>query len=107
VQEDVPYLAVRPAPELGRIDENEMVDDWLNTLRGDVRESTPRDYSGTLDWTLITHEFDVPPNTYQVWVWFLYDAPVDGKLWWDDVSLEVVGAAKSAGMEPMHPLPDH
>jgi hypothetical protein len=80
---------------------------YCTTARGDVRESTPRDYSGTLDWTLITHEFDVPPNTYQVWVWFLYDAPVDGKLWWDDVSLEVVGAAKSAGMEPMHPLPDH
>jgi hypothetical protein len=80
---------------------------YATTARGDVRESTARDLSGTLDWTKVVHEFDVPARTYVVWVWFLYDAPVDGRLWWDDMSLEVIGPAKGPGLEPMYPLPDH
>lgn len=80
---------------------------YATTARGDVRESTPRDLSGTLDWTKVVHEFDVPPRTYMVWVWYLYDAPVDGRLWWDDMTLEVVGPAKSPGLDPMHPLPEY
>ncbi|HYM81095.1 MAG TPA: hypothetical protein VEY91_06755 [Candidatus Limnocylindria bacterium] len=79
---------------------------YASTASGDVRESTPREIGGTVDWTAITHEFDVPPRTYQVWAWFLYDAPVRGRLYWDDVSLELVGAAKSEGTKPMRPLPD-
>jgi hypothetical protein len=55
---------------------------YCSTAGGDVRESTPREISGTVDWTKITHEFDVPPKTYMVWAWFVYDAPAQGRLWW-------------------------
>jgi hypothetical protein len=79
---------------------------YCSTAGGDVRESTPREISGTVDWTKITHEFDVPKNTYMVWAWFVYDAPAHGKLWWDDASLEVVGPALTAGTKPIKPLPD-
>jgi hypothetical protein len=79
---------------------------YCSTAGGDVRESPPREISGTVDWTKITHEFDVPKNTYMVWAWFVYDAPAHGKLWWDDASLEVVGPALTAGTKPIKPLPD-
>ena len=45
----------------------------------------------TSPWTLTSQELDLPPDTYQVWAWCQYDAPVKGRVWFDDVSLEVLG----------------
>ena len=54
-------------------------------------------FSHTTDWTKTTLEMDVPKDTYSVWVWCAWDAPVEGTVWWDDATLEVIGPAGSPG----------
>jgi hypothetical protein len=53
----------------------------------------PTLYSDTHDWMLISVEGDVPPDAYEVWAWFMYQAPAPGRVYFDDGSLEVIGDA--------------
>jgi hypothetical protein len=53
----------------------------------------PTLYSNTQDWTLVSLEGDVPPDTYEVWAWFMYQAPAPGKVYFDDCAFEVIGDA--------------
>ncbi len=58
---------------------------------GIVQGIASEQLSDTQPWTLTTQELDLPPDTYQVWAWCQYDAPVKGKVHFDDASLEVIG----------------
>jgi len=58
---------------------------------GVVQGIASEQFSDTQPWKLTTQELDLPRDTYQVWVWCQYDAPVKGKVHFDDVSLEVLG----------------
>lgn len=53
--------------------------------------------SDTFDWTESVAEFDVPPGTEMVWVWYLANAPAAGTLWIDDAKLEILGDASRKG----------
>jgi len=66
---------------------------YCTTLEGDVQDSTPEQFGLTTDWTRTVMEVDTPPGTYMVWGWFLYNAPAQGRLYYDDVSMEVLGPA--------------
>jgi len=62
------------------------------------------------DWTKTETEFDVPPGTLMVWGWFLFNCPARGRVYWDDVSLEVIGPAnyvKNGTPPPKPKLPGH
>ena len=50
--------------------------------------------SGTKDWTRTEFDADAPRDTYEVWVWYCYDAPTEGRMWVDDCTLEVLGPAR-------------
>ena len=50
-------------------------------------------FSLNTPWTKTSFEFDVPPDTYSVWVWFLYLTPAKGRAYYDDLSVEVLGPA--------------
>jgi len=90
---------------------------WLKTdsLRGTAnvamyfkspRGSThpvPKLYSGTLDWTQVSLEGDSPPDTYEIWVWCMYESPARGLVYFDDCSFEVLGPAKKPETPPPSP----
>jgi hypothetical protein len=80
---------------------------FCTTLEGDVHEPTPRQIGGNTDWTKLVMEVDTPPNTLLAWAWFLYNAPAPGRLYYDDVALEVLGPAEyiRTGAPPPKPLP--
>ncbi len=61
----------------------------------------PKLYSGTMDWTQISLEGDSPPDTYEAWVWCMYESPARGHIYFDDSSFEVMGPAK----KPATPRP--
>lgn len=48
-------------------------------------------FSMNTPWTETTQILDLPPDTYEVWVWCMYTAPTPGIVYFDDVKLEVVG----------------
>jgi hypothetical protein len=50
-------------------------------------------YSGNTPWTQSQLEADIPPDTYAVWVWFVYLTPAPGNAHFDDTSFEVLGPA--------------
>ena len=62
----------------------------------DEHVGAPRQLGETTPWTRLELEMDVPKDAYQVWAWLLYNAPADGRVYFDDASLEVVGPAKGA-----------
>lgn len=80
---------------------------YSTTLDGDVRGPTPTLIDETHDWMEVSMELDTPPNTYMISAWFLYSAPGAGRLWYDDVKLEVLGPAKylATGEAPPKPKP--
>jgi hypothetical protein len=80
---------------------------YCSTLEGDVHESTPAQFGLDTDWTRTVMEVDAPPGTLMVWGWFLYNAPAEGRVFYDDVSLEVLGPADyiTKGTDPPKPLP--
>jgi hypothetical protein len=57
-------------------------------------------YSLNTPWTETTQTLDLPPDTYEVWVWCLYDAPVPGLVYFDDARFEVLGPAPKAPPPP-------
>jgi hypothetical protein len=79
---------------------------FFKTIDG-PRHPVPKLYSGTNDWTHISVEGDAPPDTYEVWAWFLYQSPAPGRVYFDDVSLEVTGDAPKPPPPPKPaPSPD-
>jgi hypothetical protein len=80
---------------------------YCSTIDGDVHEPTPAQFGMTTDWTRTVMEVDAPPGTLMVWGWFLYNAPANGRLFYDDVALEVLGPADyiTKGTPPPRPPP--
>lgn len=78
---------------------------YCTTLKQDEDVGAPRQVGNTIPWTKLTMEMDVPKDTYQVWAWMVYNAPASGRVYFDDVSLEIVGPASGtstagAGAKP-------
>ncbi len=65
---------------------------FFKTLRG-TTTPVPKLYSQTMDWTPISLEADTPPGTYEAWIWFMYQSPSSGRVYFDDCSFEVLGPA--------------
>lgn len=64
------------------------------TAQGDVPgPATTQDF-GTFDWKKVSTERDVPPNCLLVGAYLHFTAPASGHIWYDDVTLEVVGPAE-------------
>jgi len=80
---------------------------YCSTPDGDVHEPTPAQFGMNTEWTHAVMEVDVPPETTTLWGWFLYNAPSKGKVYYDDVSLEVLGPADylTKGTAPPKALP--
>jgi hypothetical protein len=67
---------------------------YCHTLGGMRQVPQGQQFGATTDWTQTTLEMDVPSDTYAIWAWCAWDAPVPGLVWWDDASLEVIGPAE-------------
>ena len=67
---------------------------YCHTMRGMRQVPAGQQFSATTDWTKATLEMDVPRDTYEIWAWCAWDAPVPGWVHWDDCALEVVGPAE-------------
>ena len=68
---------------------------YCHTLSGMKQVPQGQQFSATTGWRETTLEMDVPMDTYGVWVWCAWDAPVPGLVNWDDVKLEVIGPSES------------
>jgi hypothetical protein len=71
---------------------------YCHTLSGMKQVPQGQQFGATTDWTQTTLEMDVPDDTYAIWAWCAWDAPVPGLVWWDDASLEVIGPSESAAV---------
>jgi hypothetical protein len=69
---------------------------YCTTLKQDEDVGAPRQVGNTTPWTKLTMEMDVPKDTYQVWAWLVYNAPAQGRVYFDDASLEVLGPSATA-----------
>jgi hypothetical protein len=69
---------------------------YFKTPRGSEHPVPPERWYGTKDWTLTTLEADSPPDTYEIWAWVQYQAPAEGRVYYDDCALEVLGPATTA-----------
>lgn len=67
---------------------------YAHTVGGMKLRPTPRQLSGTFDWTELTLEFDLPKDTYSVWAWSMYNAPAPGRVYFDDMELVVLGPSE-------------
>jgi hypothetical protein len=67
---------------------------YCHTLRGMKQVPQGQQFGATADWAKTTLEMDVPGDTYEIWAWCAWDAPVPGLVYWDDASLEVIGPAE-------------
>jgi hypothetical protein len=61
-------------------------------MYGDYMPGASQAYSNTIDWTHITMEKDIPADTYVLWSQAGFSTDV-GRIWFDDMSLEIVGDA--------------
>ena len=66
---------------------------FATTPAGELVGPPATEYGGTMPWTQIGYELDIPPGVDLVSAWFMYNAPAEGDLWFDDCSLEVLGPA--------------
>lgn len=66
-----------------------------HTIQDKQVSGTTQQFTGTFDWTYTSTEFDVPGDAALIWAWMMLNAPVQGTLWIDDVSLEVIGPSAS------------
>jgi len=69
---------------------------YINTPRGVQAVLIGPPLHETAPWAKLQDEFDVPNDALALWVWFSIDTPADGRIHWDDTSLEVVGPAATA-----------
>ena len=78
---------------------------WFKTpLRPE--HPVPTLYSETHDWMQISLEGDAPKDTYEALVWFMYQSPARGRVYFDDVSFEVLGDTPKRPRPPKSPPPD-
>jgi hypothetical protein len=74
---------------------------YCNSLSLGMVQSDPGQTFGlTNDWSPISLELDVPPDAVEVWVWFAYNVPASGVVYYDDASLEVIGPAATVEKAP-------
>jgi hypothetical protein len=66
---------------------------FSHTKSGFTRQSSTSTVYGTMDWTQLAVEADIPEDTYEVWAWIEYSSPVPGHAYFDDATLEVLGPA--------------
>jgi hypothetical protein len=66
---------------------------YCHTIGGVRQVPQGQAFGSTTGWTRTTLEMDVPLDAYEVWAWCAYDAPVPGRVYWDDCTLEVIGPA--------------
>jgi hypothetical protein len=66
---------------------------YCHTLHGMVQVPQGQQFGATTDWSFTQLEMDVPPDTYSIWAWLAWDAPVPGVVYYDDAKLEVIGPA--------------
>ena len=67
---------------------------YCTTLKQDEDTGAPKLIGNTTPWTQLQMEMDVPKDAFQVWAWLLYNAPAEGRVYFDDASLEVLGPAR-------------
>lgn len=72
--------------------------------------ATPHQVAGTTPWTKVEIEVDAPEDTHQVWAWMVYNGPTEGRVYFDDASLEILGpsrasAARTSPGRPAKPAP--
>lgn len=67
-----------------------------NSFREKQQSGTTQQLTDSFDWTYTSTEFDVPADAEILWAWMMLNAPVQGRLWIDDASLEVVGPSSKA-----------
>ncbi|MGH7730292.1 MAG: hypothetical protein ACRENJ_03485 [Candidatus Eiseniibacteriota bacterium] len=79
---------------------------FCTTIHGDVSTGIPRQLTGSTPWTKLELESDVPEGTYQVWAWLLYNGPAEGRVYFDDASLEILGPAQGSPARPVKPASD-
>lgn len=65
---------------------------YFHTLHGVEQIPTHDQFSGTRDWSKATLEADVPKDTYEIWVWYVYNGPAKGRVHIDDCSVEIIPA---------------
>jgi hypothetical protein len=73
---------------------------FFHTTTGMKVEKSSMQVYGTTGWKPMIVESDVPPDTYEIWAWIMYTAPIPGHAYFDDLSLTVVGPANG------QPTPD-
>jgi len=76
---------------------------YAQTLHGVEQAPPAGTYSMDTDWTLASVEMDVPEDAYEVWGWFTYNAPVPGRVYFDDTSFEVLGKVPPAKRDRSKP----
>ncbi len=67
-----------------------------NSMNDKQQSGTTDQLTGTFDWRYTSTEFDVPEDAEILWAWMMLNAPVQGTLWLDDASLEIVGPSSKA-----------
>ena len=72
---------------------------------GMVQGIASEQFSENTPWTQTTQILDLPPDTYAIWAWCLYDAPVPGHIYFDDAKLEVLGPVPPPPAIPRLPSP--
>jgi hypothetical protein len=73
---------------------------YAHTLRGMRQVPQGQGFGASTDWSPTTLEMDLPPDTFEVWAWLAWDAPVTGRVFYDDAKLEVIGPAHPAPAPP-------
>ncbi len=69
---------------------------YCTTHERDMDTGAPKLIGNSTPWTKLEIEMDAPKDTYQVWAWLVYNAPAEGRVYFDDASLEILGPATGA-----------
>lgn len=67
-----------------------------NSMGEKQQSGTTEQLTDTFDWKYTSTEFDVPEDAEILWAWMMLNAPMQGTLWIDDASLEVIGPSSTA-----------
>jgi hypothetical protein len=75
-----------------------------STPEGELASPASVQHSGDSDWTLSTFEMDIPPETYVLSAWLMFNAPTQGRLFFDDAALTVIGPADYLSKDVPRPI---